>query len=97
MWDEKITAGLSAMGLPGATNVSAVSTLGYAYLLEGGRYYQSEEILARILAGAAFARKIRRESGCFDLITTNFDSSPDTGFLVEGLAPSSPRSSQSQR
>ena len=79
--------GFVSDGIAGATNVSAVSTLGYAYLLEGGRYYQSEEILARILAGAAFARKIRRKSGCFDLITTNFDSSPDTGFLVEGLAP----------
>lgn len=79
--------GFVSDGIAGATNVSAVSTLGYAYLLEGGRYYQSEEILARILAGAAFARKIRRASGCFDLITTNFDSSPDTGFLVEGLAP----------
>ena len=79
--------GFVSDGVAGATNVSAVSTLSYAYLLEGGRYYQSKEILARILAGATFARKIRRTSGCFDLITTNFDSSPDTGFLVEGLAP----------
>ena len=74
-------------GVAGSSNVSAMATLGYAYLLEGGRYYRSEEILARILAGAAFARHIRRESGCYDLVTTNFDSSPDTGFIVKALAP----------
>lgn len=74
-------------GVAGSSNVSAVTTLGYAYLLEGGRYYRSEEILARILAGATFARNIRRESGCYDLVTTNFDSSPDTGFIVKAIAP----------
>ena len=74
-------------GVATPTSVSMVSTLGHAYLLEGGKYYQSEDILTRILAAATFGRKIRRESGCFDLITTNFDSSPDTGFLVKAIAP----------
>ncbi len=79
--------GFVSDGVAGPSNVSAVTTLGYAYLLEGGRYYRSEEILARILAGAAFARNFRRESGCYDLVTTNFDSSPDTGFIVKAIAP----------
>ncbi len=79
--------GFVSDGVAGATNVSAIATLGYAYLLAGGQYYQREDILARILAGAAFARKARRESGCFDLVTTNFDSSPDTGFLTMAFAP----------
>ena len=79
--------GFVSDGVAAPTSVSTVSTLGYAYLLEGGKYYQSAEILMRILAGTAFGRKIRRESGCFDLITTNFDSSPDTGFLVKAIAP----------
>jgi hypothetical protein len=79
--------GFVSDGVAAPTSVSTVSSLGHAYLLEGGKYYQSEEILMRILAGTAFGRKTRRESGCFDLITTNFDSSPDTGFLVKGIAP----------
>ncbi|HIO47197.1 TPA: hypothetical protein EYN23_07570 [Candidatus Poribacteria bacterium] len=79
--------GFVSDGIAAPTSVSTVPTLGHAYLLEGGKYYLSEEILTRILSGATFGRKIRRESGCFDLITTNFDSSPDTGFLVKAIAP----------
>ena len=74
-------------GVATPTSVNMVAPLGHAYLLKGGKYYQNEEILKRILAIATFGRKIRRESGCFDLITTNFDSSPDTGFLVMAIAP----------
>lgn len=69
------------------TSVSTLSSLSYAYVLEDSTYYLSEEILTRIEAGTAFGRKIRRASGCFDLITTNFYSSPDTGFLVKAIAP----------
>ncbi len=74
-------------GIAHPTSVSTLSTMGYAYVLEESAYYLSEEILARILSGTAFGRKIRRASGCFDLITTNFDSAPDTGFLVKAIAP----------
>ena len=89
--------GFVSEGIAGASNVSAVTTLGYAYLLEGGRYYRSEAILTRILAGATFARNVRRESGCYDLVTTNFDSSPDTGFIVMALAARGSGRAQSRR
>ena len=79
--------GFVSDGMAGASNVSSVTSLGYAYLLEGSRFYRSEEILERILMGAEFGRKARRASGRFDLITTNFDSSPDTAFLVKALSP----------
>lgn len=79
--------GFVSDGIAGATNVSTLSSLGYAYLLPGSAFYQSAEILDRILIGAAFGRRVRRASGCFDLITTNFDSAPDTGFLVKAIAP----------
>ncbi|MCZ6633248.1 MAG: hypothetical protein O7G87_07570 [bacterium] len=79
--------GFISEGLAGATNVSSVSSLGYAYLLDGSRFYQREEILERIQAGAAFGRQVRRPSGCYDLVTTNFDSSPDTGFMVKSIGP----------
>jgi hypothetical protein len=79
--------GFVSDGVAAPNSVSTLSTLGYAYLLPESKFYQSDEILARIIAGTQFGRKARRESGCYDLITTNFDSSPDTGFLVGAIAP----------
>jgi len=79
--------GFVSEGLPQPTSLSTLSSLAYAYALEESEHYLSGEILERILAGAAFGRKIRRPSGCFDLMTTNFDSSPDTGFMVKALSP----------
>ena len=48
---------------------------------------EGEEFLQRILLAAEFARRHRNPSGCFDLLTTNFDSAPDTGFVVQAIAP----------
>ena len=73
--------------LVGSQSISAVATLGYAYLLPESRHYRSEELLQRILLAAEFARRHRNPSGCFDLLTTNFDSAPDTGFVVQAIAP----------
>ena len=73
--------------LVGSQSISAVASLGYAYLLSESRYYRSEELLQRILLAAEFARRHRNPSGCFDLLTTNFDSAPDTGFVVQAIAP----------
>lgn len=74
-------------GMAGGTGVGHVVPLGYAYLLEGSRHFRSSEVVERILLGAEFGRKARWASGRFDLITTNFDSAPDTGFLVQAMAP----------
>ena len=73
--------------LVGSSGISAVASLGYAYLLPESRRYQSEVLLQRILLAAEFARRHRRPSGCFDLLTTNFDSAPDAGFVVQAIAP----------
>lgn len=73
--------------LAGSSGISAVASLGYAYLLPESRRYRSEELLERILLAAEFARRHRQPSGCFDLLTTNFDSAPDTGFVVQAIAP----------
>ena len=74
-------------GVAGGTGVGHVVPLCYAYLLEGSAHYRSTEILERILLGAEFGRRVRRDSGRFDLVVTNFDSAPDTGFLVQSMAP----------
>ena len=73
--------------LVGSQSISAVASVGYAYLLPESRHYRSEVLLERILLAAEFARRHRRPSGCFDLLTTNFDSAPDTGFVVQAIAP----------
>ena len=74
-------------GIAGSSGVSTVSSLGYAYLIPESQYYLQEEILERILLAAEFGRRTRRESGCFDLIISNFDSAPDTAFLVKAMGP----------
>ena len=73
--------------LVGPQSISAVASLGYAYLLPESCHYRSEQVLQRILLAAAFARRHRNPSGCFDLLTTNFDSAPDAGFVVQAIAP----------
>jgi len=74
-------------GVDGGNGVSSLATLGYAYLLDGTARQGSDEIVDRIKLGAEWSRKVRRPSGNYDLVTTNFDSSPDTGFAVNVLSP----------
>ena len=74
-------------GLVGGSGLSVVAMLAYAYLLEESRHFQDAELLDRILLAAAYGRRVQRPSGRFDLVTTNFDSAPDTAFLVQAIAP----------
>ena len=74
-------------GMAGGTHIGCVQTLGFAWLCEGSRYYGDPHILERILLAAGFARSVRRPSGLFDLITTDWDSGPYTAFLVKAIAP----------
>ncbi len=73
--------------LVGSQSISSVASLGYAYLLAESRHYRSAQLLERVLLAAEFARRQRNPSGCFDLLSTNFDSAPDTGFVVQAIAP----------
>ena len=73
--------------LAGSNSVNQVAQLGYAYLTEESQHWRSDELLERILLACAFARRHRRPSGRFDLLTTNFDSAPDTAFVVQAIAP----------
>ncbi|MEE2752484.1 MAG: hypothetical protein VX910_00765 [Candidatus Latescibacterota bacterium] len=79
--------GFIAEGLDGGSGVSSLTTYGFGYLLDGSGHQGSDELVDRIRLGAQWSRTIRRPSGCYDLVTTNFDSSPDTGFIVNALSP----------
>ena len=78
---------VSADGLVGPNSVSSASTLSYGYLVPESRFYHSQELLERILMVGDFGRRRRSSSGNYDLLSTNFDSSPDTGFITQSLAP----------
>ncbi len=73
--------------MAGGVNVGSVVLLGYAYLLVESTYFQNQGLLNRIRMALGFGRYAQRPSGRFDLLSTNFDSGPDTAFVVQSLAP----------
>jgi hypothetical protein len=74
-------------GMAGSAQFGCAQTLGFAWLCKGSRYFGDPEILDRLALASDFAKKIRRPSGRFDLITTNWDCGPYTAFVVQALAP----------
>lgn len=57
------------------------------YVLPQSDLFEVPEFLKRIEAGLLFAQRTQRPSGCWDLPNCNFDSAPDTAFIVKRLAP----------
>lgn len=49
------------------------------------RFYQSPELLADMDLAAKYLIKTQHADGTIDLLSTNFHSTPDTGFLVKRL------------
>jgi len=74
-------------GMVGGSQIGSAQVLGFAWLMEGSQFYGDSEITERLIRGAQFARSVRRPSGLFDLVTTDWDSGPYTAFLVQALAP----------
>ena len=54
-----------------------------AYLFEDSAYYGNPDLIGRCLRAAAYLEKVQYEDGTFDLLTTNFNSPPDTAFIME--------------
>jgi hypothetical protein len=65
----------------------AVATLGTVYFCPDSRYYQDSEIARRIALAAGLLKRKQLPSGNIDLISTNFNSPPDTAFVVHNVAP----------
>ncbi|MDZ7639744.1 MAG: hypothetical protein U5J83_16080 [Bryobacterales bacterium] len=66
---------------------AVVSIFASAFLCEQSRFFHHPELLRRILLASRFLERKQLASGNIDLLTTNFNSPPDTGFVVHNVAP----------
>ena len=57
-----------------------------AYLHAQSKYHQDKSLVQRIDWAVQFLRRMQSTDGNIDLLTTNFNSPPDTGFVVEHVA-----------
>lgn len=63
-----------------------IQTLMCSYVSPDSKYYQSKEILQRMILAATGMLNLQHEDGTIDLISTNFHSTPDLGFTIYPLA-----------
>ncbi len=69
------------------SGAGVIGTLGALWLCRGSRYHRDAEVARRLLLGAGFLDRVQLPSGNIDLLTTNFNSPPDTGFVVQAVGP----------
>ena len=72
---------------PGA-GAGVIDTLLTAFLQPRSRYYNDDAVPERIRLAAEFLSRVQTPDGNINLLTTNFNSPPDTGFVVRALCPS---------
>ena len=58
-----------------------------AYCHPKSIFYQSQKVMNRIMMGLQYVERVQHEDGLFDLVTCNFDSVPDTAFILKKLLP----------
>jgi hypothetical protein len=70
----------------GATPTSLIDGFLTAYVLPQSRHHRSARVAERMqLAAQAFGR-LQTKDGNWDLPTTNFNSPPDTAFIMQGIS-----------
>jgi hypothetical protein len=74
-------AGLHTAGAAGG----ALTTFATAFLQPASRFYHSPVMLERCRLAAGFLERAQSLDGNIDLLSTNFNSPPDTGFVVHGV------------
>jgi hypothetical protein len=69
---------------PGAAG-GLVTACATAFLQPASRFYRAPLMLERCRLAAGFLERAQTADGNIDLLTTNFNSPPDTGFVVHGV------------
>ena len=64
-----------------------IQTLACSLVTPYSEYYQSENLINRLEIGITYLLKAQHVDGTIDLLSTNFHSTPDTGFIVKRLSP----------
>ncbi len=70
------------------TAAGVIDTLLTAFLQPRSRYYNDDAVPERIRLAAELLSRVQTPDGNINLLTTNFNSPPDTGFVVRALCPS---------
>ncbi len=74
-------------GLHSAGSAAGVAeTMTASFLHPQSRYHDDPAVLERIRLAAGFLERVQSPQGYIDLLTTNFNSPPDTGFVVHNVA-----------
>ena len=70
------------------TAAGVIDTFLTAFLQPKSKYYNDSSLPERIRLAADFLTRVQTPDGNINLLTTNFNSPPDTGFVVRALCPS---------
>jgi len=77
---------LSATGLYHAGAAAGlIESCMAAYLHPQSRFHGNTLLVDRIKLAAQFLERVQHPDGCIDLLETNFDSTPDTGFVMHPM------------
>ena len=69
------------------STVAYIRTAGCALASPESRYHRSDAIAKELEEALRYLLKIQHADGTIDLLSTNFHSTPDTGFIVKWLVP----------
>lgn len=78
-----------AVDIPNPHSTNALLSRGViGYTNKESTFYQLPDLKDKLILAAKYLRKVQHTDGTIDLLSTNFHSTPDTGFIVERLAAS---------
>lgn len=75
-------------GIPNVHSTTAfVRVVVSALVSSESKYFHSEELAEELKLAIQYLLRVQHDDGTVDLLTTNFHSTPDIGFIVKWLAP----------